>query len=89
MIKAEQYARKPFLVDAIQVTAENMTEVGEWCSGSIRTDGPNKYIKVRVIRALTERQTQAFIGDWVLYAGTSYKVYKDLAFKTAFDLYEG
>jgi hypothetical protein len=86
MMKTHKFARKPFYVDAIRVTKDNIEEVARWCQGEILTDaeqGP--YIKVRVHRPLTERQTQAFLGDWVLYAGTGYKVYNPKAFDKSFE----
>lgn len=43
------------------------------------------YIRVHVHRALNERQTKAFIGDWVLYAGTGFKVYSAKAFNNSFE----
>ena len=85
-LQTAQYNRKPFTVDAIQVTAENMAQVSEWCNGDIREAKEGQpYIKVRVARPLNERQTRAFSGDWVLYAGTGYKVYTNDAFKKCFD----
>lgn len=84
-MKTVKYARKPFYVDAIQVTAENMKAVAKWCQGTITTDGDGvDYIKVRVHRPLTEDQTKAYIGKWVLYAGTGYKVYTAAAFEKSF-----
>lgn len=91
MIETKKYARKPFVVDAVQVTAENLREVAAWCHGDVRTtkkpEGAveEKYIKVRVHHPLTERQTKAFVGDWVLYAGTGYKVYTAKAFESSFE----
>jgi hypothetical protein len=93
MIEIQKYARKPFIVDAIQVTDANMAEVALWCDGEVRTvtkDGiasviGSKYIKVKVKRPLTIRQTKAFVGDWVLAAGTSFKVYTPGAFEKSFD----
>lgn len=91
----ETYVRKPFLVDAIQVTADNMQEVAKWAQGDVRITheafvhggkkGSRPYVHVRVQRPLGERQTMAFEGDWVLYAGTGYKVYSNKAFKETFD----
>lgn len=95
MIETAKYARKPFQVDAVQVTAENINEVAEWCQGEVLTSQPQErdtaepYIKVRVHRALNERQTKAFVGDWVLYAGLGYKVYTDKAFGKSFKPLEG
>ena len=45
---------------------------------------PEKYIKVRVQRPANDRQSMAFVGDWILYAGTGYKVYTDRAFQKSF-----
>lgn len=93
MIETAKYQRKPFEVEGVQVTAENMAEVAEWCQGEIQeTSGntgvevtePSKYIHVRVHRAIHPRQTKAFVGDWVLYAGTGYKVYTKKAFENSF-----
>lgn len=94
MIATAKYTRKPFDVDAVQVTEDNIDEVAKWCMGEVRTfqTEPNdegvtreqKYIKVRVHRAMNERQTKAFVGDWILYAGTGYKVYTPAAFAKCF-----
>lgn len=84
----EKFARRPFFVDAIQVTAENLDAVAAWCMGETRTTeqtAEEKYVKVRVHRPLTERQTKAFVGDWVLYAGTGFKVYTPKAFEKSFE----
>jgi hypothetical protein len=98
-IKTEGYSRKPFHVDAVQVTAENMAEVAAWCTGEIRTgkrivrDEKNKilerkevsFIKVSILRPLNERQTKAHIGDWILLSEAGFKVYTENAFSKAFE----
>lgn len=92
-IKPTKHARKPFVVDAIQVTPENMAEVAEWCSGTLTNDDPKAgtdaeplFIQVDVNRALNVRQTKAYPGDWVLnLVGSGFKVYTDKAFKKSFD----
>lgn len=50
-----------------------------------KTTVPEKYIKVRVVRPANDRQSMAFVGDWILYAGTGYKVYTDRAFQKSFE----
>lgn len=84
-----KYARKPFYVEAVQVTAENIQEVAKWCSGQVyhvaEANGDHTFIKVKVKRPLSARQTKAFVGDWVLKAGTGYKVYTSDAFDKSFD----
>lgn len=89
MINTTKYVRKPFEVQAVQVTEENFEDVAAWCDGTIVTtrapkesDGTvdveeKRYIKVNVSRPLNERQTQAFVGDWLLEAERGLKVYAD------------
>jgi len=90
-----QAERKTFTVDAVRVRADNIEEVAKWCGGDVRyafagEGKPDKpYIKVRVLRPLDDRQTMAFVGDWVLHAGTGYKVYVDGAFRKAFTIITG
>lgn len=83
MLNILKYNRKSFPVDAIQVTSENMTEVAEWCKGTINDEGV--YISVDVKNPLTTKQTQAFVGDWVLKAPKGFKVYTDRAFSKNFE----
>lgn len=90
-MKPSKYTRKTFVVEAIQVTEENIEAVAQWCQGTV-LEKPAKgkspirpYIKVRVHHPLSERQTEAYVGDWVLYAGSGYKVYTAKAFPACFD----
>ncbi len=90
MVNTEKYVRKPLFVDAVQVTAENMVEIANWCQGKIENydaDQVNtKYIHVRVHNPKNVRQTKAFVGDWLLYTERGYKVYTQKAFTNSFDL---
>lgn len=88
-MKTQKYTRKPFEVEAIQVTKENFEEIASWCDGTIITSRSPKsaeglfdettesYIKVDVARPLNERQTRAYVGDWLLAAAKGFKVYAD------------
>lgn len=84
----KDYTRKPFTVEAVQVTPQNLEEVAKWCGGEIITERRGgrevKYIKVDVSRPMTERQTKAFVEDWVLKAGTGFKCYTKKAFPDCF-----
>lgn len=88
-LKIEEYQRKPFTIDAVQVTLDNMQEVAEWCGGEIIIEKQHgrliQYIKVPVSRPMTERQTKAFVEDWVLKAGTGFKTYSKVAFPKNFE----
>lgn len=85
-MKTHKFARKPFYVDAVRVSEENIEEVAAWCQGEVLVDdNEGAYIKVRVHRPLTDRQTMAFIGDWVLGVSTGFKVYTPKAFDKSFE----
>lgn len=85
-MKTHKFARKPFYVDAVRVTEANMEEVAQWCKGEILEDPTDgKYISVKVHRPLNDKQTMAFVGFWVLFAGTGYKVYTPKAFDKSFE----
>lgn len=95
-MQVSKFVRKPFEVEAVQVTAENLADVATWCRGEVRSDVIGRteteltvetgspYVKVTVARALNEKQTKAFVGDWVLKAGTGFKVYTTKAFTKSF-----
>jgi len=91
----KEFVRKPFFVQAVQITPANMQEVAEWCGGTIEhmAAKPSKdlpaanYIAVPVAHPVTVRQTQGFAGDWVCKAGAkNFKVYTNKAFRGSFDL---
>lgn len=85
MLLTSRFVRNPFYVDAVQVTEENIADVSEWVKGPINTSNEGKkFVKVKVKRFFNPRQTQAFVGDWVLFAGDGFKVYTEEAFKKTF-----
>jgi hypothetical protein len=96
MIETQKYARKPLIVSAVRVTAENFEEIASWCqgeiihenhdnSGSFRSPDSKRYIRVRVHNPKNPRQTKAFVGDWILYTEQGYKVYTNRAFYASFE----
>lgn len=91
-IETQTYYRKQFPVKATQVTAENIERLAKRYNGELITTAPNddgtitKYIKLSVTRAANERQKKAYVGDWILAVGTSYKSYTDKAFHDAFEI---
>lgn len=91
-----KFVRKPFAVEAIEVTEQNMRAVSRWCNGQIRNvdaeifggkpeDKKVRCIVVPVKRPLSERQTMAQVGDWVVQQGRGHKVYTPNAFAQSFD----
>lgn len=94
-LQIKKAVRKEFHVDEVQVTSENMVEVAEWCQGEVRTEEHenaekgrtviDRYVKVRVHRPLNDRQTKAYVGDHILFAGSGFKVYTNKAFESNFE----
>lgn len=84
-MQTTKFIRRSFEVDAVRVTDENIDDVAKWCQGEVLETNGKKYIKVKVQKIISDRQTQAFVGDWVLYAGAGYKVYTNRAFRNSFD----
>ena len=85
MLETKQFVRKRLTVEAVQVTAANMDEVAQWCGGRARNSPEGRHIKVNVRHPQSERQKQAYVGDWVLKAATGFKVYTEDAMAKSFD----
>lgn len=93
-ITTEKYVRKPLYVDAVRVTKENFDAVAAWCTGEVQTDpttnrNDKRFIRVAVNHPKYPRQTQAFVGDWILYTERGYKVYTNKNFRSTFDRHIG
>lgn len=88
-MQTQKYFRKQLEVEAVQVTHENLHDVAEWCGGDVRYEKDDQpktaYVKVQVHRPQSEKQTKAFISDWVLKSDSGYKVYPNRSFLTTFD----
>lgn len=92
MIRPTTYVRKPFPVQAVRVTEKNINQVSLWCEGEIKGLGEHDgrwgvFIEVKVVNPDPNkpRQSQAFVGDWVLKSEQGFKVYTDRAFEKSFD----
>lgn len=84
-----KYVRTAFEVIAVRVSRTNMHAVARWCKGDIRASYPGKtsfrsYIHVEVFLPRNDRQSQAFVGDWILLSKNGFKVYSDRSFKQDF-----
>lgn len=84
VVHAQKFMRKTFFVDAIRITTENFEAVASWCKAEIITDDGAPHMKLEVIRPLNERQTKAYVGDWILTSPSGYKIYNTNAFSRCF-----
>lgn len=94
-LNVKKFMRRTFDVDAVLVTEENFEDVAAWCGGKIVTvnepegglfdeSHTHRHISVEVSRPLSRRQTEAYVGDWVLYASKGFKVYTNRPFQKNF-----
>jgi hypothetical protein len=91
-MNVEQYTRRPVHVGAVKVTAENFFEVAEWCGGQIKpvavqvpAKASNAYILLDIPKAASQRQKEAYVGDWVIKLSTGgFQVYTAGAFHKHF-----
>lgn len=87
-ITPEKYARTTFYVEAIQVTLDNFDDVAKWCGGDKKLEKRGQvitqFIEVPVNNPLSDKQKWAYVGNWVLKAGTGFKVYTHKAFQACF-----
>lgn len=84
VVNAQKFMRKTFFVDAIRITTENFEAVASWCNAEIITDEGETHMKLEVVRPLNERQTRAYVGDWILTSHSGFKIYNANAFSRCF-----
>lgn len=95
-METTKYVRKPFYVEAVQVTQANLVEAADWCGGRIVQEEPKLgndgtvvepwHIVVPVRHPLNKAQTLAYPGHWILKANGGFKVYLPGPFDRNFDL---
>lgn len=92
-MKATRFMRKPFFVEAVEVTVDNMAEVAEWCQGHIINSTGRSFIRVPVYRATHPKQTEAYVGSIVTLSvrdsEKSFKVYERMWLESNFIELEG
>lgn len=54
-------------------------------AAGVELDPSKHYIRIRVHNPQSQRQTMAFVGDWILYTDRGYKIYTDKAFQANFE----
>ena len=90
-VKPRPYIRKNFPVVAVQVNAGNMTQIAEWCGGIIKVSPANErypeseYVFIEAYRPTHDRQTRAYVGDWIVKSEKGYRVFNHRAFKDNFE----
>lgn len=82
-IEVSTYARKPFTVEAVKVTENNLDEVAAWCNGQAVKDA-KPHVKLKDVHTREEKNTRAFPGSWILKSAQGYRIYGEKAFHACF-----
>lgn len=60
-----QFRKKPVVIQAVQLTMENMAEVMKWCNGTYWSRPPMRALTGITIKTL-EGNMNASFGDWII-----------------------
>lgn len=91
-----EFSRKPFVVNAVQVTLENVADVAEWCKGTV---GQSSYkmvgtetqlpcVKIPGQGNYKGQEFTALLGYWIVERKGSFRVYKPAQFESTFEQYK-
>jgi len=81
------YLRRPFTVNAVQITDENIHEIVGIIGGVVRQkkeDDGSSTLYIRVDRRVIPNIFKAYVGFWVTQLGSQYQCYSDKAFHSNF-----
>jgi hypothetical protein len=77
-----EFVRKPFKIEAEQITNENMDEVCELIGHEVRTQGESRYIVVN--RRIVPNGYRAYAGWWITQMGDNFRCYPKRVFEDQF-----
>lgn len=86
------FDRKPFTVEAVQVTPQNAEAVAEWCGGRVEmVPTPMMGTKMDLPAVVvpgkgSTREETAQVGSWVVKRKNIFRMYKRQAFESSFQL---
>lgn len=76
-----EFNRKPFKVQAVEITAENMEEVAQFI-GTVKTKGDLTFIALD--RRLVPNVSRAYVGWWFTILDQNYRCYAPKVFHEQF-----
>lgn len=79
------FIRKPFQVQAVQITSENMEEVAIMIGGRIKVDESTDIPFIQLNRQIIPNVGKAYIGWWVTQLGENFRCYATKVFHEQFD----
>ena len=88
---ATGYVKRNSIVQAVQVTAENLRDVRLWCKGGLSvTDASGTaewFITVPVVKtnSYDNKPKRAFVGNFIVLDDDGYKIYREADFFRMYD----
>jgi hypothetical protein len=79
----EKFTRKPFDVEAVQLTEDNIDELAR-SLGEVKTKDGKTYIVLD--RRVVPNSTRAYLGWWVTKLNDNLRCYSDKVFSAQFEL---
>lgn len=83
-----QYVRKPFVVEAIEITADNICDVADLV-GKFRTDEDSGQLYISLDRRIIPNVGRAYVGWWLTRLGDNYRCYAPKVFNEQFAAVDG
>lgn len=91
-METQIFIRKPFDVNAVQVTPDNAAEIAEWCKGQLgQADYKLMGQTVKLVAVQVPgngpkkgKMVDALIGSWVVEHNNNFRVYRDQQFQETF-----
>lgn len=77
-----QYQTKPTIVEAMQVSLDNLSEVAKWCGGYVRGECVRFSIPRELKRVAADNNHYAIVGDYVVKTALGYVVIKPGKFES-------
>ena len=77
------FVRRPFEVEAVLITDENIAEIAEMI-GALKTNDKDGSLYIALDRRLVPNMTRAYVGWWMTQLGDNYRCYSAKAFKEQF-----
>lgn len=85
-LEFKKYARKPFVVNAVQITPENMAEAAKFIGDLREKEDGTPYILVdpRLVPTIE----RVYAGYWMTVIGDNVRCYRERLFEMQFELTE-
>lgn len=93
-METTEYTRKPFTVNAVQVSLENVEQIAEWCGGTVEqvktrllgTETMLPCVKIPIQSSDSKGSFfKALLGMWVVERKNTFRVYKPNQFDATFE----